>query len=96
MLCLYIDLCSVILSGGQSCSTDKGDNTHADPGDKITVWQQIQSAAEFKMNVLKWSIPSHNISITNTNGEDSSDVSRNNFVSTVSIMMMSLTLQMHR
>ena len=48
------------------------------------------------MNVLKWSIPSHNISITNMNGEDSSDVSRNNFVSTVSIMMMSLTLQMHR
>ena len=42
------------------------------------------SAAEFKMNVLKWSIPSHNISITNMNGEDSSDVSRNNFVSTVS------------
>ena len=36
------------------------------------------------MNVLKWSIPSHNISITNMNGEDSSDVSRNNFVSTVS------------
>ena len=42
------------------------------------------SAAEFKTNVLRWSIPSHNISITNTNGEDSSDVSRNNFVSTVS------------
>ena len=78
-------MCSVTLSGGQYCSTDRGDSTYANPGDNITINCVVtDSAAEFKMNVLRWSIPSHNISITNTNGEDSSDVSRNNFVSTVS------------
>ena len=54
------------------------------------------SAAELKwMSLNGVFLHIRNISITNMNGEDSSDASHNNFVSTVSIMMMSLALQMH-
>ena len=72
----------VTLLGGQYCTTDGGDGTHADPGDIISINCAVDNPDDL-LNTLVWSISSFGVQVTNINGIDDSDEDQPEFVSTV-------------
>ena len=82
MLVPVVSSSTVTLLGGQYCSTDEGDGTHADPGDIISINCAVDNPDNL-LNSLVWSISSFGVSVTNTNGNDDSDEDQPEFVSTV-------------
>ena len=68
---------TVTLLGGQYCSTDGGGDTHADPGDIVSINCAVDNPNNL-LNVLVWTISS--VQFANLNGENATD---GEFVSTV-------------
>ena len=73
---------TVTLSGGQYCSTDEGDGAHADPGDMISINCAVDSP-DNGLNILRWTIFSFGVLVSNIGGDDDNDLDQPEFVSTV-------------
>ena len=78
-----ISTSTVTLLGGQNCSTDEGDVTHADPGDIISINCEVDNPDGFS-KVLVWTIDSFGVSVSNIECiTDDGDADQPEFVSTV-------------